>query len=240
MCAARSFGGIPIALSHPTRGAVARRLALLTGQCCGGRSAGLERLGRGSPGFRAPRWPRNGVSRWSAPICLWRDWRRGRGRVCDALSTERRRLRARGRTGDATRTSRVVFILTGLTNPRQAWGFGPWRWRPRIRPVPNRVPKAAFSLSFPKRRKSRWNAGLRMARPGLEPGTPRFSVVRSGLAGGAKSLEKKRFSAAHTSDARVRYLRAFARSSGDVGVSSPFFAEVLSGVTTGVSMRHST
>ena len=34
-----------------------------------------------------------------------------------------------------------------------------------------------------------------MARPGLEPGTPRFSVVRSGLAGGAQSLENQRFSA---------------------------------------------
>jgi hypothetical protein len=34
-----------------------------------------------------------------------------------------------------------------------------------------------------------------MARPGLEPGTPRFSVVRSGLAGGAQSLETKRFAA---------------------------------------------
>ena len=32
-----------------------------------------------------------------------------------------------------------------------------------------------------------------MARPGLEPGTPRFSVVRSGLAGGAQSLEIKAF-----------------------------------------------
>jgi hypothetical protein len=29
----------------------------------------------------------------------------------------------------------------------------------------------------PEKRKSRCNAGLRMARPGLEPGTPRFSVV---------------------------------------------------------------
>src|SRR5215210_5804072 len=34
-----------------------------------------------------------------------------------------------------------------------------------------------------------------MARPGLEPGTPRFSVVRSGLAGGAQALQTKRFSA---------------------------------------------
>ena len=33
-------------------------------------------------------------------------------------------------------------------------------------------------LSSPRpKTKSRWNAGLRMARPGLEPGTPRFSVV---------------------------------------------------------------
>ena len=30
-------------------------------------------------------------------------------------------------------------------------------------------------LPSSKKRKSRWNAGLRMARPGLEPGTPRFS-----------------------------------------------------------------
>ena len=40
---------------------------------------------------------------------------------------------------------------------------------------------------------------LQMARPGLEPGTPRFSVVRSGLAGGAQSLETKRFSAGPSS-----------------------------------------
>ena len=39
----------------------------------------------------------------------------------------------------------------------------------------------------------------RMARPGLEPGTPRFSVVRSGLVGGAQSLEPKRFSADRSS-----------------------------------------
>jgi len=45
-----------------------------------------------------------------------------------------------------------------------------------------------------EKKKSRWYAGLQMARPGLEPGTPRFSVVRSGLAGGAQSLENKRFS----------------------------------------------
>jgi hypothetical protein len=34
-----------------------------------------------------------------------------------------------------------------------------------------------------------------MARPGLEPGTPRFSVVRSGMAGRTLSLETTRFSA---------------------------------------------
>ena len=32
-------------------------------------------------------------------------------------------------------------------------------------------------------------SGFRMARPGLEPGTPRFSVVRSGMAGRTQSLE---------------------------------------------------
>jgi hypothetical protein len=41
---------------------------------------------------------------------------------------------------------------------------------------------------------SRRDFALRVARPGLEPGTPRFSVVRSGLTGGAQSLEIKRFS----------------------------------------------
>jgi hypothetical protein len=34
---------------------------------------------------------------------------------------------------------------------------------------------------------------LPMARPGLEPGTPRFSVVRSGPSEAAKSLEDRRF-----------------------------------------------
>ena len=46
-----------------------------------------------------------------------------------------------------------------------------------------------------EKKESRWYAGLQMARPGLEPGTPRFSVVRSRLAEGAQSLETKRFAA---------------------------------------------
>jgi hypothetical protein len=47
-------------------------------------------------------------------------------------------------------------------------------------PSPFRLPSESDSArcpQLPEKRKSRWNAGLRMARPGLEPGTPRFSGV---------------------------------------------------------------
>jgi hypothetical protein len=47
-------------------------------------------------------------------------------------------------------------------------------------PSPFRLPfesDSARRSQLPEKGKSRWNAGFRMARPGLEPGTPRFSVV---------------------------------------------------------------
>ena len=50
----------------------------------------------------------------------------------------------------------------------------------------------------PQNRQSCSHAGFRPSEwrdPDSNPGTPRFSVVRSGLAGGAQSLETKRFSA---------------------------------------------
>jgi hypothetical protein len=80
--------------------------------------------------------------------------------------------RERPRAGVVLRWS-----LTRLRNPRQDWGSGPEHRSQRIGPGAQSSAQSRFSVTGPKRRKSGWNAGLRMARPGLEPGTPRFSVV---------------------------------------------------------------
>ena len=61
-----------------------------------------------------------------------------------------------------------------------------------------------------------------VARPGLEPGTPRFSVVRSGPTEGAQSLETKRFASDPSSTQKSAIYELFASSSGDGSVSSPF------------------
>ena len=64
--------------------------------------------------------------------------------------------------------------LTRLRNPRQDWHSRPWKWKPD-RASAQSSAQTRLSRSSPQRRKSRWNTGFRMARPGLEPGTPRFS-----------------------------------------------------------------
>jgi hypothetical protein len=64
-------------------------------------------------------------------------------------------------------------------------------------PSPFRLPfesDSARRSQLPEKGKSRWNAGFRMARPGLEPGTPRFSVVGENLSNRAESLQIPTFS----------------------------------------------
>ena len=65
--------------------------------------------------------------------------------------------------------------LTRLRNPRQALASG-LSIAATNRPGAQSSAQSGVNSTPPKRRKSHWNAGLRMARPGLEPGTPRFSV----------------------------------------------------------------
>jgi hypothetical protein len=69
----------------------------------------------------------------------------------------------------------------------------------------------------PATRESRRHAGLRcfkMARPGLEPGTPRFSVLRPNLSNRAKSPAIKRLLVGSPREAEVGYLRTFALQLG--------------------------
>ena len=49
-----------------------------------------------------------------------------------------------------------------------------------------------------------------MARPGLEPGTPRFSVLGPNLSNWAKSVAIKRLLVGSVREAEVSYLRTFA------------------------------
>jgi hypothetical protein len=51
--------------------------------------------------------------------------------------------------------------------------------RPSARQCPIGCPNADTTGTTPRNGKSHSHAGFRVARPGLEPGTPRFSVVRS-------------------------------------------------------------
>jgi hypothetical protein len=53
-----------------------------------------------------------------------------------------------------------------------------------------------------------------MARPGLEPGTPRFSGLRTEASSTAKSLRGYWFSQRGPSSTDYRYLRSFARRLG--------------------------
>jgi hypothetical protein len=62
-----------------------------------------------------------------------------------------------------------------------------------------------------------------MARPGLEPGTPRFSVVRSWRLRDAKSLENKRFSRDMRSMANVAICGLFPAIQEMTGGPSPFW-----------------
>jgi hypothetical protein len=67
-----------------------------------------------------------------------------------------------------------------------------------------------------------------MARPGLEPGTRRFSVVRSGLAGGAQSLETKRFSSDQSSKQKSAIYELLHAVQEMEASHLLFFADVLS------------
>jgi len=53
-----------------------------------------------------------------------------------------------------------------------------------------------------------------VARPGLEPGTPRFSGLRPELSNKSKHLHRSWFLALHRPDADLRYLRTFPPRSG--------------------------
>ena len=74
--------------------------------------------------------------------------------------------------------------------------------------VPNRVPNERSTRTI-RKEKSRWTSGLRMARPGLEPGTPRFSVVDqdSSNTRGTPAFERVLASPSHRLN--VRKLRSF-------------------------------
>jgi hypothetical protein len=100
---------------------------------------------------------------------------------------------ARIRTESNRRRSRVVLISNRTPKPARALGSRANTMTPDRRLGAQSSAQWTLDPDHPKRRKSRWNAGLRMARPGLEPGTPRFSVVSLNLSTAAKSPQFRRF-----------------------------------------------
>jgi hypothetical protein len=106
------------------------------------------------------------------------------GSLADRVSHERHGTLRPDRIGEVV----VASVRAGPENQVFVRGF-------RGATADGRAPGApAVSLSraigalheATGKEKSRWNAGLRMARPGLEPGTPRFSVVRYRRSNGAE------------------------------------------------------
>jgi hypothetical protein len=93
------------------------------------------------------------------------------------------------------------LISYSAQEPAPGLGFRPVTVAAENRPGAQSSAQTGLSAMPPKRRKSRWNAGSRMARPGLEPGTPRFSVVRSRLSNGRELPANKPIS---VRDARGR------------------------------------
>ena len=73
----------------------------------------------------------------------------------------------------------MVLISNRTPKPPRALGSRANTMTPDRRLSAQSSAQWTLDPDHPKRGKSRWNAGLQMARPGLEPGTPRFSVVRS-------------------------------------------------------------
>ena len=85
------------------------------------------------------------------------------------------------------------------------------------RPGPDRaIPgPSGIASTAPESPKSSSHRALRaMARPGLEPGTPRFSVLRPNLSNRAKSPAIKRLLVGSPREAGVSYLRTFALQLG--------------------------
>ena len=77
----------------------------------------------------------------------------------------------------------------------------------------------------PPTRESSFHAGygvLEVARPGLEPGTPRFSVVRSRFSNGCEILAKQQDSSDLPDRCEVRKFRSFLADSGD---GAPFISQ---------------
>jgi hypothetical protein len=101
-------------------------------------------------------------------------------RLLELAQLEQRVERSHGTSFDA--------LLRGANDRLRAvdWAtFGP----PTRKTPVHHLPEPART----RRRKHRYAGKKKVARPGLEPGTPRFSVVTSKRPAGAKSLENARF-----------------------------------------------
>ena len=140
------------------------------------------------------------------------------------------RLRRGVRSWEATRVQpprpRAPIVwsssLTAPRNPAPGFGFCPCTVAALNRPGAQSSAQSGLGWIHPKTRKSAWNAGLRMARPGLEPGTPRFSVVEQNLSnnGGIPANVRVRAWRWRRSDSRK--LRSFLV---DLGTDTRFGAQ---------------
>ena len=80
---------------------------------------------------------------------------------------------------------------------------------------PNRCPDRRGRCQTPLAGESRRYGRSRMARPGLEPGTPRFSVVRLQLSNQVEIARNSRFWSSPSRRHKVRKFQEFLADSGD-------------------------
>ncbi len=113
------------------------------------------------------------------------------------------------RTESNRRRSRVVFVSNQARKPAPAMGVGSGDDHSQPSASAQSSAQTKAPSHRPKRRKSRWNAGLRMARPGLEPGTPRFSVVGRNPSNNAEKPAVLRYLDRRDHQPDVRKLRSF-------------------------------
>jgi hypothetical protein len=106
---------------------------------------------------------------------------------------------------------------TRACSPRHARSAGAGRERRSFQTGYHTTPRYPIRPRLGTIRKSVncWFPGFPlMARPGLEPGTPRFSVLRPNLSNWAESPAIKRLLVGSVKDAEVSYLRTFCAAVG--------------------------
>jgi hypothetical protein len=185
--------------------------------------------------------PLRGVMRSSAPAPMRRPRRTRNSSVDRPGSTTARRSSA---AASSARTSCSTTPVSDARAPRHGHVFGRRRWAvgtdrgrcpahracpaitgdyrglPLFQPARPKSgdprPRLRIASSTPESPKSSSHRASRaMARPGLEPGTPRFSDVRSTASNGVAIPGKQRVLGRWTQRLKPRSLRSFAAGSGD-------------------------